>query len=137
MVDGVFQKDYYLDEERRAVLLVDGVCQKDYYLDEEREVVEWIPLAKSESQGVAPLQYTNLALVSLGVHPRRRRGRALLSSVRQDQAQVQPEVLSLPPEISSLAENLFRPSLQRLSLPFNTLRSDWVRTIEKTRPQGR
>ena len=111
MVDGVFQKDCYLDEERRVVLLVDGVCQKDYYLDEEREVVEWIPLAMSESQGVAPLQYTNLARVSLGVHPRRRRVRVLQWSVRQDRAQVQPEVLSLPLEISSLAQTLYRPSL--------------------------
>ena len=115
MVDGVFQKDYFLDEVLGVVLLADGVFQKDYFLDEVLGVVEWIPLAMPESLWVALTPYTNLALVSLGVHPRRRRVHALQWSVRQDRAQVQPEVLSLPLEIFSLAQTLQRPSLQRPS----------------------
>ena len=111
MVGGVLQKDYCRGEERRVVLPVDGGFQKDYCRDEGRGVVEWIQRAMSESlDWVAPTLYTNLAQVSRDVHPRRRRVRVLQWSVRQDRAQVRPEVLLLPLEISPLVQTLQRPS---------------------------
>lgn len=116
VVGGEFQKDYYLDEERRAVPLVDGVCQKDYYRDAERGGEELIPRAMSQSlDWVGVMCRMNLALASRGVHPRRRHVRVLHWSVRQDRARVQPEVRLQPREISSLAQTLPRPSSSRPS----------------------